>query len=215
MVACRGRVALLEKHKPRQERAKRTYEAILTAAAELLIEVGVERISTNIVAARARVSVPALYRYFPNKYAVLNALSAAYMDQHTAIFQQWVDEQLGQDDPVFLVTNIGGLLERIYAATQQQVGGLELVQAVRAVEPLREVRLASHRAASNRLATVVAEILDRSVDELTLAQAQLTVASVYAVVEAALEEDSLSAESMLSEGARMIQLYWQAILCAD
>ena len=113
------------------------------------------------------------------------------------------------------MTNICGLLERIYAATQQQVGGLELVQAVRAVEPLREVRLASHRAASNRLATVVAEILDRPVDELTLAQAQLTVASAYAVVEAALEEDSLSAESMLSEGARMIQLYWQGILCAD
>lgn len=215
MVVCRERVALLEKHKPRQERAKRTYEAILTAAAELLVEVGVERISTNIVAERARVSVPALYRYFPNKYAVLNALSAAYMDQHTAVFQQWVDEHLGQGDLLFLVTNIGGLLERIYAATQQQVGGLEVMQAVRAVEPLREVRLASHRLTSNRLATVVAEILDRPVDDLMMAQARLTVASTYAVVEAALEEESLSAESMLSEGARMIQLYWRRILYAD
>ena len=43
----RRAVELLEKNKPRQERAKRTYERILTSAAELLVEVGVERISTN------------------------------------------------------------------------------------------------------------------------------------------------------------------------
>ena len=215
MAVFRQRVALLEKHKPKQERAKRTYEAILAAAAELLVEVGVERISTNIVAERARVSVPALYRYFPNKYAVLNALSAAYMEQHTAVLQRWLDEHSRQDDLLLLVNNIGGLLERIYAVTQQQVGGLKVVQAVRAVEPLREVRLTSHRSSSNQLATVVAAILGRPADELMMAQARLTVASVYTVVEAALEEEPLSAESMLSEGARMIQLYWQGILCVD
>ncbi|MDG2046291.1 MAG: helix-turn-helix domain containing protein [Halioglobus sp.] len=215
MVVFRKRVALLEKYKPKQERAKRTHAAILTAAAELLVEVGVESLSTNIVAKRARVSVPALYRYFPNKHAILNALSAAYMDKHTAVVQQWVDEHLGQDDLLLLVNNIGDLLARIYAATQEQVGGLEVVQAVRAVAALREVRLAAHESTSNQLATAVAEILCRPVDELMMTQARLTIASTYAVVEAALEEDSLSAESMLSEGARMLQLYWQSALCAD
>ena len=36
MAEVRQRVELLEKNKPQQERAKRTYEAILSAAAELL-----------------------------------------------------------------------------------------------------------------------------------------------------------------------------------
>ena len=60
-------VELLEKNKPQQARAKRTYEAILASAAKLLVEVGVERISTNLIAEDAGITVPALYRYFPNK----------------------------------------------------------------------------------------------------------------------------------------------------
>ncbi len=67
MVSNRRQVELLEKNKPRQERAKRTYEAILVAAAELLVEVGIERISTNLVAEKAGITVPALYRYFPSR----------------------------------------------------------------------------------------------------------------------------------------------------
>ena len=70
----RPKVELLEKNRPRQARAKRTYEAILSSAAELLVEVGVERISTNLVAERAGITVPALYRYFPNIYWVLFTL---------------------------------------------------------------------------------------------------------------------------------------------
>ena len=215
MVVVRERVELLEKNKPKQERAKRTYEAILTAAAELLVEVGVERISTNIVAERAGITVPALYRYFPNKYAVLNALSAACMDKQNAVFQQWFDQYLEQGDPQLLADDIYGLLKDTYDVTQEQVGGLEVVQALRAVEPLREVRIASHRVVSSQFATIAAEFLGRPADELVMTQARLTVNLGYAVVEMAMEDQPLSAESILREGARMIQLYWQGILWAD
>ena len=215
MVVVRKRVELLEKNKPKQERAKRTYEAILTAAAELLVEVGVERISTNIVAERAGITVPALYRYFPNKYAVLNALSAACMDKQNAVFQQWFDQYLEQGDPQLLADDIYGLLKDTYDVTQEQVGGLEVVQALRAVEPLREVRIASHRVVASQLATIAAEFLGRPADELVMTQARLTVNLGYAVVEMAMEDQPLSAESILREGARMIQLYWQGILWAD
>jgi len=215
MVVVRKRVELLEKNKPKQERAKRTYEAILTAAAELLVEVGVERISTNIVAERAGITVPALYRYFPNKYAVLNALSAACMDKQNAVFQQWFDQYLEQGDPQLLADDIYGLLKDTYDVTQEQVGGLEVVQALRAVEPLREVRIASHRVVSSQFATIAAEFLGRPADELVMTQARLTVNLGYAVVEMAMEDQPLSAESILREGARMIQLYWQGILWAE
>ena len=215
MVVVRERIELLEKNKPKQERAKRTYEAILTAAAELLVEVGVERISTNIVAERAGITVPALYRYFPNKYAVLNALSAACMDKQNAVFQQWFDQYLEQGDPQLLADEIYGLLKGTYDVTQEQVGGLEVVQALRAVEPLREVRIASHRVVSSQFATIAAEFLGRPADELVMTQARLTVNLGYAVVEMAMEDQPLSAESILREGARMIQLYWQGILWAD
>ena len=95
VVAVKRQVELLEKNKPRQERAKRTYEAILVAASELLIEVGVERISTNIIADRAGITVPALYRYFPNKYAVLHALGAAMMDKQNDVCVEWFAQCAG------------------------------------------------------------------------------------------------------------------------
>ena len=47
----RRAVELLEKNKPRQERAKRTYERILTSAAELLVEVG-ETVAQGQIVAR-------------------------------------------------------------------------------------------------------------------------------------------------------------------
>ena len=145
MVAVRQSVELLEKNKPQQDRAKRTYEAILAAAAELLVEVGVERISTNLVAERAGITVPALYRYFPNKYAVLNALGAVLMDKQNAVFQQWMDHHLANGDPQLLLDNVYELLQRTYDVTRQQIGGLEVVQALRAVATDHTTLVIAHR----------------------------------------------------------------------
>ena len=212
MAEVRQRVELLEKNKPQQDRAKRTYEAILAAAAELLVEVGVERISTNLIAERAGITVPALYRYFPNKYAVLNALGARLMDRQNAVFQQWFDQYLRADDPQLLLDNIYELLKGTYEVTRGQVGGLEVVQSLRAVAPLQEVRLASHRLVASQFAAMVAEILTRDEDELLKTQARLSIDTGYAIVEMALEDDPLSTDALLREGSRMIQLYWKEIL---
>ncbi len=212
MVAVRHRVELVEKNKPQQDRAKRTYERILVSAAELLVEVGVERISTNLVAERARITVPALYRYFPNKYAVLNALGAALLDTHNAVFQQWIDKYLRQDDPQRLLGNIYELLKATYEVTRTQIGGLQVLQALRAVAPLQEVRLHTHRQIANQFATIVGQLLTRPVDKLLRTQARLSIDSGYAVVEMALEDESLPTDTILREGSHMIELYWQSIL---
>lgn len=213
MVAGKRQVELLEKHKPRQERAKRTYEAILVAAAELLVEVGVERISTNLVAERAGITVPALYRYFPNKYAVLNALGAVLMDRQNAVFQEWFEKYLGEDGgPQSLLDNVQQLLRMTYEVTREQVGGIEVVQALRAVAPLQDLRLASHRLVADQFALIVAELLDAPVDELLTTQARLTIDTGYSIVEMALEDETLPTESLLSEGAKMIRRYWWGVL---
>jgi len=214
MAEARHRVELLEKNKPQQERAKRTYEAILAAAAELLVEVGVERISTNLVAERAGITVPALYRYFPNKYAVLHALGARLMDRQNGTFQQWFEEYIGDGGPQKLLDNVYDLLKRTYEVTREQAGGLEVVQSLRAVAPLQEVRLASHRLVASQFATTVAELLSTTEDERIRMRARLSIDTGYAIVEMALEDGSLAADALLREGARMIQLYWRDILRA-
>ncbi|MFI4965888.1 MAG: TetR/AcrR family transcriptional regulator [Caulobacterales bacterium] len=64
---------------PRQARAKASLEAILEAAAQLLEARGEAGFNTNAVAERAGVSIGTLYRYFPDKRAILAALAAREM----------------------------------------------------------------------------------------------------------------------------------------
>ena len=67
---------------PRQARAHATVEAILTAAAQVLVRGGLDDLTTARVAERAGVSIGSLYQYFPNK----QALAAAVVDDCTERF---------------------------------------------------------------------------------------------------------------------------------
>lgn len=60
--------------RPTQARARGTVEALLIAAAQVLIQFGYEGTTTARVAARAGVSVGSLYQYFPNKEALVAGL---------------------------------------------------------------------------------------------------------------------------------------------
>ena len=134
------------------------------------------------------------------------------MDSQNTVFRQWFDEYLGDDGPKGLIGNIDKLLTRTYDVTRAQVGGLEVVQSLRAVAPLQDVRLSSHRLMAAQFATTVASLLERNEDEQIRMQSRLSIDAGYAIVEMALEDESLSADTLLREGARMIQLYWQDIV---
>lgn len=59
---------------PAQSRSRATVEAILDAAAHILVTHGIAAASTNRVAETAGVSIGSLYQYFPNKSALIGAL---------------------------------------------------------------------------------------------------------------------------------------------
>lgn len=212
MTVQRKQVELLEKNRPRQARAKKTYEAILAAAADLLVEVGIERISTNLIAERAGITVPALYRYFPNKYAVINALGAALMDRQNQLFNHWFERYSSPSDPGQLLEHIYELLSATYELTRKQSGGTQILQSLRAVEPLQDLRLNSHALVAGAFEDYLASLYDRPVDEEIVLQARLSVDTGYNLVEMALEDSGLDAHDTLRQGAFMLQQYWRGIL---
>jgi AcrR family transcriptional regulator len=53
--------AVIPRKRPKQARARATIEAILAAAAQILVREGVEAATTNRIAERAGVSVGTLY----------------------------------------------------------------------------------------------------------------------------------------------------------
>ena len=64
---------------PQQARSQETVDRILLAADHELGERGLAGASTTRIAARAGLSVGALYRFFPDKAAVADALAARYL----------------------------------------------------------------------------------------------------------------------------------------
>jgi AcrR family transcriptional regulator len=70
---------------PTQARAKATVEAILQAAARVLIEEGFARASTNRIAELAGVSIGSLYQYFPSKEALVSALLERHLAEAMAV----------------------------------------------------------------------------------------------------------------------------------
>jgi AcrR family transcriptional regulator len=79
---------------------------LLDATARVLIQDGWDRASTNRIARVAGVSVGSLYQYFPNKEALVLALSHRHSDQMIALFRhtalQFAGEPLEQAVPVFV-----------------------------------------------------------------------------------------------------------------
>lgn len=66
----------LLRNEPVQARSAARLSSLLDAAAAVVDEVGYERLTTAMVAERAGASIGTVYRYFPDRIAVLEGLSA-------------------------------------------------------------------------------------------------------------------------------------------
>ncbi len=71
MAKNRALPTLSPRKQPTQDRARRTYHAILVAGARILERQGYEALTTNHVADLAGVGIASLYEYFPNKHALV------------------------------------------------------------------------------------------------------------------------------------------------
>lgn len=87
-----SRADLTPRVRPTQKRAEDTVALILEATAELLDEVGIHVLNTNKVAERANVKVSTIYRYYPNKLALLAALMERLDAEGMALFEPYVED---------------------------------------------------------------------------------------------------------------------------
>jgi AcrR family transcriptional regulator len=65
------RAATKPRKLPRQPRSRATVDALVGAAAQVLVRDGYEKASVNVIAARAGCSIGSLYQYFPTKEALI------------------------------------------------------------------------------------------------------------------------------------------------
>ena len=84
------------RNEPVQARSTARLAALLDAAAAVVDEIGYERLTTAMVAERAGASIGTVYRYFPDRIAVLQALGARNLDRVlTRVIDELVDPRHG------------------------------------------------------------------------------------------------------------------------
>lgn len=184
----RAQPPLETKVQPAQKRASETYELLLDAAAKTLEDLGIERLSTNLVAERAGVTPPALYRYFPNKYALLSELGKRLMQRQNECVARWISPDVLAGGAATLEPALAGLLLDTYNVTRKVEGGVWIMRALRAVPALQEVRLGSHAAVTAAQVQVLAEALPHVKRAELQLVSRIVVELIYAAVEMLFDE---------------------------
>ncbi|MFI4975018.1 MAG: TetR/AcrR family transcriptional regulator [Caulobacterales bacterium] len=189
---------------PRQERAVQTYERLLDVAGEILAEAGIERISTNQICARAGMTPPALYRYFKDKYAVLEALGRRLMDRQNAVLFAWLDKYAPQGLQA-LGDAVEELLRDTAAITASEPGAVWTLRALRAVPQLAHVRIESHRLVTDRMLEAYAPLMPDLSREVIWRRLRISVEFGFAVDEMLNEEDRIPRDDLFADAALVLQ----------
>jgi len=200
----------LDTKSPLQDRSRSTFEAVLAATGELMRDVGFERLSTNMIAERAGLTPPALYRYFPNKYAVLKELAERLMQAQDDVVFEWIANGGMDGEPDERIAKTIWVYGRVVDVTRAQPGGVFVNRVMRVTPVLRQVRVDSRE-------LVVRNVMERlrlrypTVPEARLeTAARLTTEAGTAAIEIAVEEPDL-ADDILAEAARMVVLYYEGL----
>jgi AcrR family transcriptional regulator len=204
------RPQLNPRKRPSQARSKATVEAILVAAAQIFRRQGYAGATTDRIAERAGVSVGSLYQYFPNKDAILVALTERHVDAGFALVRELLAETLSD------VPALEPLLRRfVVAMITLHEREPELHRVLFEEAPLPASLRRQLRRRENELATEVAALLEVH-PEVRMRDPRLTAYVLVQSVDALIHNfilhppEGIDAESLTGETVRMLYLHLAA-----
>lgn len=201
----RGKPRTRPRKAPRQQRARETIEAILTATARILVSEGFKGASTNRIAAEAGVSIGSLYQYFPSK----EALVAVLIERHIAEMFSMLETALARwrflplrkvvREMVEVMIRAHALqpkLHRVFMEQVPRIGPLERIMEVeRKFEELARTWLERHRD----------EIRPRNLDVAAFVAVQAVEALTHAAV--LYHPEKLRSEEFVDEVTELVVRY--------
>ncbi len=189
---------------PKQARAIQTREHLLDVAGALLAEVGLEDISTNLICARAGMSPPALYRYFADKHAVLEALGMRLMERQNSLLIDWIEGNMNLGIEGML-EKTEEILRRTAEITAAEPGGIWIERALHASPRLSHIRIESHRFVTDAQLEIVSAMLPDVPRDVLWRRIRFMIELAYAAHEMMSEEDRISPEAVYAETGRMMR----------
>jgi AcrR family transcriptional regulator len=195
------------RNEPVQARSAARLTALLDAAAHVVHEIGYERLTTAMVADRAGASIGTVYRYFPDRIAVLQSLAARNAERTSGVA---IAEVANPAHPDWYIA-LGTAFERIKAAFRDEPGFASLRYG-----DVIDLRPAVGPSATQAFADSVFDALVARFDLDPSAQARLAFASVVIATDAlmarAFSRDANGDEDFLLAGvaiaAALMSPFW-------
>lgn len=98
------------RRQPVQARSRERVNSILSHAAEIFHEVGVDSTSMSAIARKSGMSLASLYRYFPNKTAIVKAIAEGHVRQMGTVLR----ERLETPNPMDVLDELIDLFYQFY-----------------------------------------------------------------------------------------------------
>ena len=192
---------------PRQRRALLTRQKILDATAGLLETDGIEKITTNLIARRAGVNIASVYKYFPDKYAILHQLAQAFGQKQADLIRDY----LARTDPRSSIAEVcDGLVDAVIDGTR---GGKALVQLQRSLIASPEL-LEAYRATNDEIGRALKPFLREwgiQLDDRSLKLAMLCLGETFsALQDLALSRDPDYDQAVVDELKRILIAYYES-----
>ncbi|MBS0409678.1 MAG: TetR/AcrR family transcriptional regulator [Proteobacteria bacterium] len=203
-------IPLSAKLQPTQARGQDTFEMVLATAGEMLGHMGFEQLTTNAICERAGLTPPALYRYFPNKYAILKELGDRLMAAQDQVVLDWVDQGglAGQTFEERLASSLA-IHEKVIAVTLAFPGGSAIGRALRAVPMLQRLRFESRDMVADRFYEALRARYPNSSEERLRVAMRVTVELTYAAIEMVVEEPDRDADLVNHEVCLLFAKYFE------
>lgn len=188
------------RRRPVQARSRERVRVILSSAASIFHELGVDGTSMSAIARNSGMSLASLYRYFPNKAAIVKAIA----EQHVEKMELALQEQLAE---VSLDEAVDVLIDQFYDFYRTEPAYSAIWSGVESMPELRDLDLRELYANARDLDAKLKELCPHIPDDRRYTASLLLPRSVGSILRLAVTLPEADAALMLQELKCMSRAY--------
>ena len=193
----------------RQKRGLLRVEEILSAAGDLFAEVGYDKATTNMIAARAGISPGSLYQFFPNKEAITQAFATDVTDHlHQVYATMLSSDVIALPLRAFLET----FIDRLVAFNRTYPGYLALELGSTLSSPLALALAEFHQGIQADLDAIFAARWTSSTQEQRHLPLLVSYRLFFALLPLVLQGDGADQRAIVREMKVCLYRYWEPIM---
>jgi len=185
---------------PVQGRSRERVNTILNCTIELIKEVGVQGLKTSEIARQAGISLPSLYRYFPNKTAIIKALAEQHIEKLDGLLQEFLTD-------FDLDEGFDHLIDVYAQFYRSEPGYKEIWSGVESMPELQELDLGELYDNAERLSVKAKSRFQGLEDERVWLICVMLPRTCGAILKLSMTMEETQAQMLLSELKLMVKAY--------